>query len=163
MPHRNQGLSKRPSLHSLNTLLKRCVSQRQLRRLQAFLLVNEGKVKSTIAHSLSTAISPWMHPFSSDQGWDLSILDEWPTGNTGCCRLFHFCHCFKPKQLERIIFVSRGLRSRNPLSGCNISKKSLMMWRTALRPPRSNKAHALDCWDLNCHTGIKVCLNDQAS
>ena len=35
--------------------------------------------------------------------------------------------CFKRRQLERIIFVSRGLRSRNPLSRPIISKGSLMV------------------------------------
>ena len=36
------SLSKRPSLNSLITLLKRCVSQKQL-TLQAFFLANEGR------------------------------------------------------------------------------------------------------------------------
>ena len=31
--------------------------------------------------------------------------------------------CFKRKQLERIIFVSRGLRPRNPLSGGNVYQR----------------------------------------
>ena len=87
-----------------------------------------------ITVQMSTAISPWQHQFSSDH-WSqarLRPVSTWMGDRLG---------------IQVAVDLLRG--------------RSEFFW-SIWNNQSVFKADAPNCWNLICHTGLRVCLNDQA-